>query len=181
MTRSITTPLLLAVIAAGGLATAAGTASAATDIPQPYTDAIASAIATSCPDQPGVTVSLVGAQIHFDSDFNAYAINSTTGTRGPAQFLPSEWDQFGVDANNNGTASPFEIDDAVTALTHLDCYLAHQLTARNHSADDKSIAAARYGGLNNVDNPHVREDLRPLFADLDEPQQGHAATTSPHP
>ena len=140
-----------------------GTAQA--DVPEPYAAAIATAIST-CPDRPGVTPKLVAAQIDADSNFNASAYNESTGTRGPAQFTASEWDTFGVDADHNGTASPFDISDAVTALVGLDCYLADELTRRGHPADSVSIAAARVGGIDNVDNPRTREVIAPIITKL---------------
>jgi hypothetical protein len=63
---------------------------------------------------------------------------------GPMQFIPSTWASYGVDANGDGIADPFNIFDAAAAAAHYLCTAGGNLTtiagqtravlAYNHSA-----------------------------------------------
>ena len=87
---------------------------------------------------------------------------STTYDRavGPMQFIPSTWARYGVDADGDGVADPFDINDAAAAAARYLCVAGGNLTttagqaravlAYNHSdsyvATVLTLAAAYSGG-----------------------------------
>ncbi|MFG1989453.1 lytic transglycosylase domain-containing protein [Actinoplanes sp. NPDC048988] len=62
-----------------------------------------------------------GRQLIPDSDRGALDKDTTYDRAvGPLQFIPATWNQYKVDADNNGVADPNDIDDAsLTAGTYL--------------------------------------------------------------
>ncbi|MEV4344170.1 murein transglycosylase [Actinoplanes sp. NPDC049596] len=62
-----------------------------------------------------------GRQLIQDTDRGALDQDTTYDRAvGPLQFIPATWNQFKVDADNNGDANPSDIDDAsLTAGTYL--------------------------------------------------------------
>ncbi|MCW4354414.1 lytic transglycosylase domain-containing protein [Hoyosella sp. YIM 151337] len=76
----------------------------------------------------GITASLLAAQIHAESDFRKNAV-SRSNAQGPAQFIPSTWAIWGVDADGDGKADPFSIPDAVTSQGRFMCHLLAETTA----------------------------------------------------
>src|SRR3954454_20549057 len=62
--------------------------------------------------------SILAALTKIESDFGRRLGPSKAGAVGWTQFLPSTWRHYGVDANDNGTASPFEPEDAIAAAAH---------------------------------------------------------------
>ena len=66
---------------------------------------------------------LLAAQIEQESNWDALAVSSA-GAQGIAQFKPGTWAEYGVDANQNGQANPFEPPDAFLAQGLYMCVLA---------------------------------------------------------
>lgn len=76
--------------------------------------------ATTCPT---ITAPVLAAQIDAESGWNPKA-TSPVGAQGPAQFMPGTWAAYGRDDDGNGTASPFDIGDAVMAQARYDCAIS---------------------------------------------------------
>ncbi|MCX5042496.1 lytic transglycosylase domain-containing protein [Aldersonia sp. NBC_00410] len=72
---------------------------------------------------PHIKPSLLAAQIHQESGFNATAV-SGSGAQGPGQFMPETWPSYGRDDDGNGQVSPFDIGDAVMAQGRYMCAIA---------------------------------------------------------
>lgn len=74
-----------------------------------------------------VNAPLLAAQIEQESDWNPRAVSSA-GAEGIAQFKPETWAKFGtIDANRNGTASVWDIEDSLVAQGLYMCYLANEV------------------------------------------------------
>ena len=57
-----------------------------------------------------------------DTDGGRYdGTSSEDRPMGPLQFLPSKWEQWSTDADNDGTASPDDYDDAALSLARFLC------------------------------------------------------------
>ena len=92
---------------------------------------------------PGLPAPLLAAQLQQESGFNADA-KSPAGAEGIAQFMPSTWQTWGVDANKNGVTSPFEPPDAITAQGRMMCALFHKAKASGYPGDPLGLALAGY-------------------------------------
>jgi hypothetical protein len=104
----------------------------------------------------GISPALLAAQIHVESGFDVNAV-SYAGARGPSQFMPGTWSEWGVDADGDGVASITSVPDAVTAQGSFMCYLLQQTTAGvangTLSGDPLNLALAGYNaGLGAVRN-----------------------------
>lgn len=95
----------------------------------------------------GITASLLAAQIHAESDFRKNAV-SRSNAQGPAQFIPSTWAIWGVDADGDGKADPFSIPDAVMTQGRFMCHLLDRTTsgvrAGSLRGDPLDLAIAAY-------------------------------------
>jgi membrane-bound lytic murein transglycosylase B len=114
---------------------------------------------------------------------------------GPMQFIPSTWAAWGVDADGDGAANPFDINDAAAAAADYLCAAGGDLStvdgqvravlAYNHSASyvvDVLALAAAYGGEGGV----VALPLPPLspmptIAPVDPAQPPALTSPSPSP
>ncbi|WP_137725649.1 lytic transglycosylase domain-containing protein [Prescottella subtropica] len=114
-----------------------------------------------CPSSAEITREFIAAQLDIESGFDAAAVGPS-GQAGAAQLLPNVAELH--DADGNGTASPFDIGDAVHTLARLDCAIAERLTAANRTADAASIAAAFYAGIGGMDTADAREYARAVAA-----------------
>lgn len=124
----------------------------------------AAADATAQCGQPVVDSTLVLAQVRADSNFDSNAVSPVTGAQGPAQLFPATFAIYGADDDGNGVASPFDVADAVHALTRLDCATAGELQARGHTVDALSVLAAVAGGVDQVDHPLSRESAERIWS-----------------
>lgn len=70
-----------------------------------------------------VPAAIIAAQIETESGWNPRAV-SAKGAQGPSQFMPGTWAAYGRDDDGNGTASPFDVGDAVMAQARYDCAIA---------------------------------------------------------
>ena len=79
----------------------------------PYTRA-----AATCPGlDPVVLVAIHDVETNRD----AHGATSVKGAVGPLQFLPDTWTAYGVDANSDGTADVWNLDDALAGATRFLC------------------------------------------------------------
>jgi len=96
---------------------------------------------------PQISPALLAAQLSQESGFNP-AARGRAGERGVAQFMPSTWPSWQVDADGNGTASPLDPADAITAQGRFMCHLAGAAQAGVNSGqlhgDPAELALAGY-------------------------------------
>jgi soluble lytic murein transglycosylase-like protein len=67
-----------------------------------------------------VPAEVLAAQILAESGWDARAV-SPAGARGVAQFMPAVWEQYGIDANDDGRASVWDPVDAIHSAAALNC------------------------------------------------------------
>ncbi|MFG2884876.1 NlpC/P60 family protein [Streptomyces sp. NPDC048297] len=107
--------------------------------------------------EPGLTPSLLAAQLYQESKFKTSVREATsrTGAQGPAQFMPGTWATWGRDADGNGAASPWDIGDAVMAQGRMMCSLLGQAKHSGYSGDVRALALAGYNaGWQRVEQFH---------------------------
>ena len=104
---------------------------------------------------------ILAALTSIESGFGRNMGPSSAGAIGWTQFLPSTWEQYGVDADGDGRRNPYDADDAIHASAH---YLRangapsnwrRALFAYNH-ADwyvNKVLAEAERLGTNGAGEP----------------------------
>jgi cell wall-associated NlpC family hydrolase len=76
--------------------------------------------AETCPD---ITAPLLAAQIETESNWNPDAYNPSSQATGLAQFVPSTWAKYGIDADHQGHADPRDPDDAIATQALYMCDL----------------------------------------------------------
>lgn len=137
--------VLVTVCAVLALAALSGVAEAdrasVNGVPEAYQPWVYRA-ARQCHD-PGLTSALLAAQLFEESGFRADA-RSPAGAEGPAQFMPATWATWGRDDDHSGSASPYEIGDAVMAQGRLMCSLLAQARASGIADDPRRLALAGY-------------------------------------
>lgn len=138
--------LLVAVVAGFALMVTAGAATetggaSVGGVPEEYRSWVLRA-ADNCHD-PSLAPELLAAQLFEESGFRADA-RSPAGAEGPAQFMPGTWATWGRDDDHSGTASPFDIGDAVMAQGRLMCSLLGQAAASGIADDPRRLALAGY-------------------------------------
>lgn len=67
-----------------------------------------------------VPVEVFAAQIAAESGWDPTAV-SPAGARGIAQFMPAVWDQYGIDADGDGSADIWNPVDAIHSAAELNC------------------------------------------------------------
>jgi soluble lytic murein transglycosylase-like protein len=67
-----------------------------------------------------VPVEILAAQIAAESSWDPRAV-SPAGARGIAQFMPATWEQYGIDANDDGVADIWDPVDAIHSAAELNC------------------------------------------------------------
>jgi membrane-bound lytic murein transglycosylase B len=124
---------------------------------------------------------LNGGQFAFirDTDGGAFDGDSSVDRAvGPMQFIPSTWRAYGADADGNGTADPFNINDAALAAAHYLCVAGGNLRtdagqrdavmAYNHSDsyvnEVLALAHAYANGIPVADIPLVGNTTAPVPA-----------------
>jgi len=132
----------------------------------------------------GVPWQVLAAVNQVESDFGRNMGPSYAGAVGWMQFMPDTWRQYGVDADGNGVADPWNAQDAIYSAAH---YLAASgantdlrgaLLTYNHSeayADRVLQLAAAYSGgssdlpsVSTVSVDQAQQDVDDAQAALDE-------------
>jgi hypothetical protein len=72
-----------------------------------------------------VSPQLLAAQLYVESGFHPDEV-SPKGAQGIAQFMPATWAVWGVDADGDGRADPFDPTDAIASAANYDCALARE-------------------------------------------------------
>ena len=67
-----------------------------------------------------VPVEILAAQIAAESGWDPTAV-SPAGARGIAQFMPAVWEQYGIDADEDGSADVWNPIDAIHSAAALNC------------------------------------------------------------
>jgi len=67
-----------------------------------------------------IPVEVFAAQIAAESGWDPQAV-SPAGASGIAQFMPQVWEQYGIDANNDGQADVWDPVDAIHSAAELNC------------------------------------------------------------
>lgn len=67
-----------------------------------------------------VPVEIFAAQIAAESGWDPNAV-SPAGARGIAQFMPAVWEQYGIDADKDGSADIWNPVDAIHSAAELNC------------------------------------------------------------
>lgn len=133
--RLVVVCLLVAVAAVAGLipvldgGPAGGPLAAGAPVPAALRPWITRA-GSQCPQ---VTPALLAAQLSQESGFNPSA-RSPVGAQGIAQFMPATWRSWAVDADGDGTASPWDAPDAIVGQGRLMCALAARYDGRTELA-----------------------------------------------
>lgn len=85
-------------------------------VPAEYSDLIMEA-SQRC---PAVPVEVFATQIWAESRWDPDAI-SPAGAQGIAQFMPPTWEQYGIDADGDGSADVWNPIDAIHSAAELNC------------------------------------------------------------
>jgi len=88
-----------------------------------------------------VPVEVFAAQIAAESSWDPTAV-SPAGARGIAQFMPAVWDQYGIDADGDGSADVWNPVDAIHSAATLNCI--NRRLVRDASGDRLTNTLAAY-------------------------------------
>lgn len=139
------TGLVLLAVVSVAMATAVGAVARtaygpAAEVVPPLLVPIIDDAATSCPQ---ITPALLAAQLHQESGFRATAV-SAAGAEGIAQFLPGTWATWGVDADGDGVANPFDPVDAIWSDARMLCALVARAARSTVPGNPVALALAGY-------------------------------------
>ncbi|MDN5760402.1 MAG: hypothetical protein L0H59_18085 [Tomitella sp.] len=125
-------------------------------VPAEYATPITSA-ARTCADEAGgthISPEFLAAQLWANSGFDPNA--HTTAASGPAQLTEAN-ETLLRDVDGNGTASAYDIADAIDALAALDCRVSSTLAAASIPTTPENIAATINGGLEYRESAHAQQ------------------------
>jgi murein DD-endopeptidase MepM/ murein hydrolase activator NlpD len=116
----------------------------------------------------GISWQVLAAINKVESNFGRNMGPSSAGAIGWMQFMPSTWERWGMDANGDGVADPWNPDDAIFAAAR---YLAaaggrtdisRGVFAYNHAQwyVDEILGLARLYGKNSFDIPFTYDRLQ---------------------
>ena len=88
-----------------------------------------------------VPVEVFAAQIAAESGWDPKAV-SPAGAQGIAQFMPEVWDQYGIDADKDGSADVWNPVDAIHSAAALNCI--NRRLVRDASGDRLTNTLAAY-------------------------------------
>jgi len=95
---------------------------------------------TSAPKIVGPALNGQGFAFIHDTDHGVYDGDPVYDRAvGPMQFIPSTWVSYAVDGNGDGTASPFDINDAALAAAHYLCVAGGDL--RSAAGQQRAVLA----------------------------------------
>ena len=151
--RSLLVLGLVVAVAAGGLWWATGVARdkgilGPVVVPQEYRALLRDA-AKSCPKIP---VEILAAQIAAESSWDTQA-SSGAGAQGIAQVMPAVWEQYGIDANDDGERSIWDPVDAIHSAARLNCVNRTLVkgVSGNRLANTLAAYNAGYGAVRKYD------------------------------
>jgi len=110
----------------------------------------------ACGTEYGIPWNVLAGINKIETDFGTNLNVSTAGAVGWMQFMPSTWKAYGVDANGDGRADPYNPVDAIcSAARYLDAAggdndIQKAIFAYNHASwyvDEVLLYARQYGGL----------------------------------
>lgn len=67
-----------------------------------------------------IPLDVFAAQLHAESGWDPTA-TSSAGAQGIAQFMPATWEQYGIDADGDGSADVWNPVDAIHSAAELNC------------------------------------------------------------
>lgn len=132
-------PMLLTLGALASASSSPGSLAPAT-VPATYVGAIAN-YGQLCSE---LSPPLLAAQLYEESGFRPDAV-SPKGAQGIAQFMPATFAVWGVDADGNGGADPFDPTDAIASAANYDCALARETQSVPGDSVSKMLAAYNAG------------------------------------
>ncbi|HLK44211.1 MAG TPA: lytic transglycosylase domain-containing protein [Thermoleophilia bacterium] len=99
---------------------------------------------------PGLPWSVLAAIGRIESDHDRNPGVSSAGARGPMQFLPSTWAEYGIDGDGDGVADIMSPADAIPSAAHYLCAngggqpatLASAIWNYNHDANYVALVLA---------------------------------------
>ena len=117
-------------------------------VPVEYSDVIREA-SERCPSVP---VDVFAAQLHAESSWDPQA-QSPAGAQGIAQFMPATWDQYGFDADGDGSADVWNPIDAIHSAAALNCVNRKLVASVSGRKLPNTLAAynAGYGAVRKYD------------------------------
>ncbi|MFD0386483.1 NlpC/P60 family protein [Streptomyces stramineus] len=92
---------------------------------------------------PGLPAPILAAQLGAESEFNPNA-RSEADAHGIAQFIPSTWQAYAVDADNNGKADPYDPADGIIAQGRYMCDLLKDAKKSGFPGDPIELALVGY-------------------------------------
>jgi hypothetical protein len=110
----------------------------------------------ACGTEYGIPWEVLASINKIETGFGTNLNVSSAGAVGWMQFLPSSWEQFGLDANGDGRKDPYNPVDAICAAAHYlklaggDKDLYHAIFAYNHAdwyVQEVLLYARAYGRL----------------------------------
>lgn len=147
--RSLLVLGIVIAVVAGGLWWAVGVARdrgliGPVVVPEEYRAVLLDA-AERCPKIP---VEILAAQMAAESGWDTRA-RSGAGARGIAQFMPAVWEQYGLDANDDGERSVWDPVDAIHSAARLNCVNRSLVKGVSGDRLENTLAAynAGYGAV----------------------------------
>lgn len=172
--RSLLVLGLVVAVAAGGLWWAVGVARdkglvGPVVVPQEYRALIREA-AKTCPKIP---VEILAAQMAAESSWDTQA-RSGAGAQGIAQFMPAVWEQYGLDANDDGERNVWDPVDAIFSAARLNCVNRSLIKKASGNRLENTLAAynAGYGAVLKYDGippyPETEAYVKKILANAKE-------------
>jgi cell wall-associated NlpC family hydrolase len=131
---------LLGAVGLGALTPPVAASLAPATVPVAYAGLVAD-YGSAC---ASLSAPLFAAQLDAESGFRPNAV-SPKGAQGIAQFMPTTWAVWGIDADGDGHADPFDPTDAIASAARYDCSLARDVHTVPGDATANMLAAYNAG------------------------------------